>query len=402
MATRHSPTPEEVMAYLDGETPREERERMEAHLAACETCQEIAEDLRSVSRDAAAWEVDAPPSTLQAPAPKARSPFAAFWLVQHWRLAAIAASLGAVLLVPVMFRSAQSKAPTVAASYAETAPPPAARVAPRARPSTMPNTAALPPADARTFAAAAPDSAPAPIEAQPTRQPMLIRTATLRLVTRDFASARPAIERVVSELGGFIDEMTAVGTEGTSRTLRGTLRVPGARLDEALTRLRPLGEVVEDTQGAEDVTDQIVDLDARLTNARATERRLADILRQRTGRLSDVLDVEREIARVRLDIERLDGERTNLSRRVTYAALRIEITEERKARLEGPLPIATRIRIAFAEGLQGALESVVSMLLIALRDGPTLMFWMVVAALAVIGLRRMGVFRDSRTPKASE
>jgi len=401
MATKHSPTPEEVMAYLDGETPREERDRMEAHLASCETCREVAEDLRSVSRETAAWEVDSPPSTLRVPAPKPRTPFAGLWLVQHWRLAAIAASVGAVLLVPVMFRSARSQAPTVAASYAKE-PPAAAAPTPPAMETAIPSAS-----HARAFAGAPPadtlaQAAPPTVESVPVRQPMLIRTATLRLVTRDFASARPAIERLVTDLGGFVDEMTAVGTDGTIRTLRGTLRVPGARLDQALTRLRQLGQAVEDTQGAEDVTDQIVDLDARLTNARATERRLAGILQQRTGRLSDVLDVEREIARVRLDIERLDAERTNLSRRVTYAAVRIEITEEQKARLDGPLPIATRIRIAFAEGLEGGIESIVAALLLVLRAGPTLMFWISVAVVAWVGARRAGLFRDSRTPRASE
>ena len=109
--------------------------------------------------------------------------------------------------------------------------------------------------------------------------------------------------------------MTVTGDTASARQLRAILRVPGDRMSDALARLRQLGVVVEDTQGSQDVSDQMVDLDARLANARATEQRLAEILKNRTGKLSDVLEVERELSRVRLEIERIDAEKTNLGRR---------------------------------------------------------------------------------------
>ena len=99
--------------------------------------------------------------------------------------------------------------------------------------------------------------------------------------------------------------------------------------------------MLEDTQGSRDVTDKLVDLDARLRSARATERRLTDLLANRTAKLSDVLEVERELARVRIEIERLDAEHTTSAVGVTYAALTLEIMEERKAGLTpGPLSFA--------------------------------------------------------------
>ena len=174
--------------------------------------------------------------------------------------------------------------------------------------------------------------------------------------------------------------MTVTGDNATARELRGTLRVPGDRMADTLARLRAIGQVVEDTQGSQDVTDQIVDLDARLASARATEKRLTELLANRTGKLSDVLEVERELTRVRLDIERLDAEKTNMGRRVSYATIDVTIAEERKAGLVGPLSLATRIRIAAADGLESALESVTATLLFVLRAGPTLVLWVSVAA----------------------
>ena len=157
---------------------------------------------------------------------------------------------------------------------------------------------------------------------------------------------------------------------------------------DALARLRQIGQVVEDTQGSEDVTDQIVDLDARMNSARATEKRLTELLANRTGKLSDVLEVERELTRVRLDIERLDAEKTNVGRRVSYATIGVTISEERKAGLVGPLSLATRIRIAAADGLESALESVTATVLFILRAGPSLMLWSAAAGFVWLVVRR--------------
>ena len=80
--------------------------------------------------------------------------------------------------------------------------------------------------------------------------------------------------------------------------------------------------------------------------------------------------MERELARVRvrLDVERLDAEKANIGRRVSYAPIGVTITEERKAGLDaGPLSLTTRIRIAAADGLESAFESVAMMLLFVLR-----------------------------------
>lgn len=187
--------------------------------------------------------------------------------------------------------------------------------------------------------------------------------------------------------------MTVTGDKTTARELRGTVRVPGDHMAAALTRLRQIGQAVEDTQGSQDVTDHIVDLDARLASARATEQRLKELLQTRTGKLSDVLEVERELTRVRLDIERLDAEKTNAGRRVSYATIDVTIREERKAGLEaGPLPISTRLRIAAADGLAAAIESLAVTTLFLLRAGPTLLLWGVAAAAGWLLLRQ---FRGS-------
>jgi hypothetical protein len=183
--------------------------------------------------------------------------------------------------------------------------------------------------------------------------------------------------------------MSVSADPGSARVLRASLRVPGDRLTATLARLRALGQVTQDQQGAEDVSDQLVDLDARLKNARATEQRLSDILRERTGKLSDVLEVEQEVARVRLQIEQLDAQKTNMSRRVAYATIDLTISEARKAGLDpGPLPLLTQLRVAAADGLQNAVDMLVGLILFLLRAGPILVVFVSSVGLVWLAVKR--------------
>jgi hypothetical protein len=389
------------MAYLDGEAPTTERAALETHLASCRACQHVAAEFRGVTERTDLWNVEAAPGTLRAP----RVPRTRVWQLPafSWRPAYLVVSFGGVAvtvlavgtLVPYANRTRTTARAVALEAPTTVAAPKSVRQGQIAR--EGPAVDKLRASDAPGGRSGNPQSSVRE-EAMKSQPRALIRTATLRIVTPDFDKARPAIERLAAETGGFIDQMTAAGTPGTVRTLTGTLRVPANRLAEALARLRQLGQVTEDTQGAEDVTDQIVDLDARLANARATERRLTDILNNRTGKLSDVLDVERELSRVRLEIERMDGERANIGRRVNYAAIAIEIGEERKAVLEGPLSLPTRLRIAAADGLDAAFESSVGAVLFVLRAGPSGLLWLTTAAIAWSVTRRVVRGQTARRP----
>jgi hypothetical protein len=394
----HSPTPEAIMEYLDGEGTPATREAIAGHLATCGTCQAVAADLRGVSAHTQAWTVDSAPASLQAPR---SGPAKVLWF-RAWRPSRVAiAALGtaaAILIVVIPFisrntRLAESKATLSAAKY---------EASDRARDKIGSGAvggrvrgefsapAASPPAEIPLGQAGAQSGL---------RTPAVIRTARLQIVAKDFTRVRAEVESLVSGAAGFIDHMTVTGDTSSARTLRGTLRVPADRMATVLAQLRAMGQVVEDTQGSQDVTDQIVDLDARVVSARATEVRLIQLIRERTGKLSDVLEVERELTRVRLDIERLMAEKTNLDRRVSYTTIDVTITEERKASLDGPLSLITRIRIAAADGLEAALDSLTGMLLIILRVGPVLLLWGVVIGSGWLLVRR---FRGSPTPTVSE
>jgi len=111
-----------------------------------------------------------------------------------------------------------------------------------------------------------------------------------------------------------------------------------------------------------------------LSNARNTERRLTDLLRQRTGKLADILAVEKEIDSVRGEIERMEAEKKNLASRVYFATLNIKVMEDYKAQLQVvPGSTLTRFRNAAVEGYQSMVEGLVSVLLFLFTYGPSLL-----------------------------
>jgi hypothetical protein len=117
-------------------------------------------------------------------------------------------------------------------------------------------------------------------------------------------------------------------------------------------------------------------LEARLANARNTERRLTELLQQRTGNLSDVLAVENEHARVRGEIERMEAEKKNMSNQVSFATLTATIAEDYKAQLQVvPPSTSTRLSNAAVEGYKSMVDGIVSLVLFLLEDGPTLLLW---------------------------
>jgi hypothetical protein len=210
----------------------------------------------------------------------------------------------------------------------------------------------------------------------PPTGPMIIRTASLTLVAKDFDQARTAIETIVLRHQGHCAQLTVRGRADTGRTLTATFRVPAEQLDPVLAELRTVGPVEEESQGGEEVTQQYVDLRARLSNARNTEQRLIEILRQRTGKVTDILAVEQEIARVREGIERMDAQLKNLENQVRLASLQVRLREEYKL----PLALAqtstvTRLRNAVVEGYHSLVESVVGLVEFLLSYGPVLLFW---------------------------
>jgi anti-sigma factor RsiW/uncharacterized small protein (DUF1192 family) len=409
-AAEHTVAPEELMAYLDGELSEDRRVTVHAHMLQCDPCGRTISQLRQVSRDAALWQVEAAPATLTAPwgalaGSEPRRPWRFAWYrpAAIWQFVAVSGVLVVIALATVMPTRFARPSGTVV-----TLPVPSAGLGGAdgsggrggsltdTRPARVQDQGvAAGAADQSSGRFVAPRSMPAAVSAAESKTggraaeqgavsggrqgPLIVRNARLAITAKDFDAVRPAVERILRDVGGFIAQIHVADGQPSRRALRATLRVPAARLDAALVALRQLGHVADESQTGDDVTEQVRDVGARLVNARNTESRLNDVLQKRTGDVGDVLEVEREIARVRAEIERLDAERANLEGRVSHAAVVLEVDEERKATLDmGALPVSAQVRNALIDGCRGALDSALSLSLFALRAGPSVILWLAV------------------------
>jgi len=379
MTATHLPPPEELMAYLDGELPAAQARDVQAHLASCERCQAIAGDLRHVSSEMRVWQAGETPASLRLPersAPTAVVP-RPNWAFLRSRAMIVATPVlaGAVLILivalPTRFRVRQAGADVVMPEARNAA----AFESASSRSSRMGQGGATTSAASRPQELVAQDHRSSQPADRPSG-PLIVRTAQLRIVATDFANARAAIDRIIKDVNGFAGQITASGAGEAPRSIQATLRVPAARFDAAIAAARGLGRVMHESQESDDVTEQSIDLDARLGNARTTEKRLLDLLANRTGRMSDVLEMERELSRVRTEIERLAAQRHNLDRRVEYASLTLEVLEERAPSVSlGPIPLPTQLKQAIVDGLEAAASSLIGLTLFLFRVGPALLLW---------------------------
>ena len=179
---------------------------------------------------------------------------------------------------------------------------------------------------------------------------MIVRNASLTLLTKDFDKTRGALEDVVRGHHGYSAQLTVGSESGSAHKLSATFRVPVDQLDAAIAEIKQLAHVQQESRGGEEVTEQYVDLTARLSNARRTEQTLLDVLEKRTGRLSDVLAVEQELARVREEIERMEAELKSLQNRVSFSTLQVELREEYKEHLDITPSLGGRLWNAVVEG----------------------------------------------------
>ena len=180
-------------------------------------------------------------------------------------------------------------------------------------------------AEAMNFASA-PSSAETPAAEVANRK--LIRNANVELEIVSFDDAVQKITALANQERGYV--ATTSSEKQANGKLRGQVivKVLPENLDRFLQEIRGLGELKNQTLGTEDVTKAYFDTDARLKNARVMEQRLIDMLKTKTGKVSDLLQVEKELARVREEIEKVQGELKYWDSQVQFATVTISLAEK--------------------------------------------------------------------------
>jgi hypothetical protein len=158
---------------------------------------------------------------------------------------------------------------------------------------------------------------------------MIIRTANASIEVDSLDRAIAELRSLTMRVGGYVSNTLMQGGETQLREATIEVKIPSNRFEEVRTGLSALGELKGLNETAQDIGEEYVDIAARVENSRRLEDRLLALLASRTGRLEEVLSVERELARVRQEIERAEGRLRYLSSRVSFSTLSISLFEPR-------------------------------------------------------------------------
>ncbi|MEL6159173.1 MAG: DUF4349 domain-containing protein [Cyanobacteria bacterium J06627_32] len=153
-------------------------------------------------------------------------------------------------------------------------------------------------------------------------RPQLIKKARLTLAVDSMEEGLAQVRDIMQQQEGYLLSLEDEGNR--QRRLNFQMRVPQDSLEATLDALTELGTVRSRSITTEDVSRQLVDLGARLSNARKSEAALQQLM-ERSGDISDVLEVSRELSNVRQSIEQMTAQQQSLQTQVSYSTITLSL-----------------------------------------------------------------------------
>jgi uncharacterized coiled-coil protein SlyX len=147
----------------------------------------------------------------------------------------------------------------------------------------------------------------------------IIYEAEINLVVKDVSAIEGQIAALLKEHQGYVAESSIDRTQGEELSGRWRVRIPVEHFDAFLNAVAKLGVAESRKQTAQDVTEEFVDLEAQISNKKKLEQRIVELVQNQSGEIKDVIEVERELGRVRGEIEQMEG-------RLRYLTNRAELT----------------------------------------------------------------------------
>ena len=175
-------------------------------------------------------------------------------------------------------------------------------------------------------------SGPSIISAADGRQ--IISQGSMSVQVQDVPIASAQVRAIAEGAGGFVEQLSSFGVDEFKETTM-SIRVPQDEFFSVFEQIKALGKVQSENAGSEDVTERFIDLEARLNSAQREEASLLSLL-DRANQVSEILTIERELARVRTELEQVQGQLNFLERRVDLATITVFLSPPRLDEAQAP------------------------------------------------------------------
>jgi len=185
----------------------------------------------------------------------------------------------------------------------------------------------------------------------------IIRNANLTVEVGSPTESQRKIVSIAESHQGFVvtSESTQRSAEGKTKpevTINLVIRIPASQFNQVMEEIRAVGtRVAQEKTTGQDVTEEFIDLEARIKNQKALEAQFIEIMK-RAGKVEDALQVQRELADVRTEIEKLEGRRRFLENQASLST--INVTLQTPTQIINATGFWYSVRSAFADGVDVA------------------------------------------------
>lgn len=223
---------------------------------------------------------------------------------------------------------------------------------------------------------------------EPATERKIIKSGTLFLEVDDYAKKEKIISEIANSFGGFIFSSTINKTEEGSISGTIIVKVPEDKFDKVILEIEKIGKLKTKEITGSDVTEEFIDLEARLKNSRAERDRIMEIFKK-SGKITEILEVEKELARVQGEIEGTTGRLRYLTERTRLATITVDLYEK------GAVSFTTAVEWRYGR----VVKEIFKALLITLRKVVIFITAVVIFGLIWVPLLFLGRFLKKRVGK---
>lgn len=164
-------------------------------------------------------------------------------------------------------------------------------------------------------------------------RPKIIKTGELTVEVKNYGEAAARAETMMMKHGGFMADSRNADRPGGTKSGTLVIRVAPEKFEELFADLKKLGTVLQERAGGQDITAQYVDTEARILNLQVAEARLQELIKTKTwmDKVSSLLEVERELTRVRGQIESYQGQMRVWKDQISLSTIRLTLQEPERS-----------------------------------------------------------------------
>lgn len=207
---------------------------------------------------------------------------------------------------------------------------------------------------------------------------LIIRKGSMNIETDNYDQSEKKISDAAKSFKGYLTNTSSGMNEAGKKQGSVTARIPADNFDAFISEISKTGKVISQNISGNDVTEEYIDLEARQKTQRELERRLLELLDNKTAGLSDVVDVEQKLSNVRENIERTEAKMKYLKDKSAFSTLTVNLSEFPVTQTSSEGGFFYEIKNGFKKGIEGFSEKISSMIAFVIAFSPVIILLLLI------------------------